>query len=435
MSRSSALQVAAPRVGGRRLGFALVMATAAAVLALMLWSWGTRSSSSTGPAGGATNPQTAASVPAQLPAPRQSGNGWSVAVGQGFNPAADIAMLAWDTNAPAIEFVNPQSGLVTARVSVAYNPRPVFRRSAGQLLVSDEILQPSPGSGGTEGAANAGTRLLIFDLRGGLTLQSEFPIPNRLRSNGYGQPLVLSRDESRLAYVEYRYVASGPGCPGQRDPAVCDYFRLVEVDLRAAPAILGAVDLPAGCYPGIAPAGDQGFAVLCRDNTVTVFGDDLTRRQQVSFAKLVGEGQAYNEPTTRPFKAGLAAGLVLTNGEVVGLTSDGFELRGEQRMRLLPANTWLTSLPISLGGDRYALPFNTERTAPGASGVAFVNLATARVERTVQFQTGAWPLPRPNGDLFLLRRGSLGLLPATATAATAEIRVGDVRDDAEVLIP
>lgn len=411
--------------GAKRFGFGLLVVATTIVLVLLL-SWRPWAPSGRH----ATVTATGSRPQISLPAPQQSGTQWSVAAAPAFNPATDIATLAWEASTPAVEFVSPSSGQVTARVNVGDSARALFRRSAGQLIVSDAI-QPTSDPGGPNGGLNVGTRLLIFDLNRGLQLVAELPIPNRLRSTAYGQPLVLARDESRLAYVEHRYVSSGPGCTQAGGPQ-CDRFRLVEVELQGTPAVLGAADLPAGSYPGITAAGDRGFAVTLHDSTVIVFGSDLRVQEQVSFAQSVAAGPDYHESAIPSFKAGLLSGVVTSNGEVIGISTDGFSLHGQQRSRLTPANTWLAGLPIPLGGDRYALAFKATRNLPEVDGVAIVDVATAAVVRTIRFATATAVLPRASGDVFLIRQGSLTHLPA---GRTAEMPVATVRPDAGVLIP
>lgn len=422
-----------PRRTGIERGSVNLLLGAGVVLLALLAVWRPWSDGEPERSLGATNSQAVAPAPASLPALQQAGD---VSVDPAFDPAADVAVLAWDSSTPAIEFVSPQSGRITARISVGDSARALFRRSAGQLIVSDAV-PPTPDPGGPNGGLNAGTRLRIFDLTDRLALQTELAIPNRLRSTVYGQPMELSRDESRLAYVEYQYDTATPGCsesPGVGRPQ-CDRFRIVEVGLDGQSAIIGAAELPAGSYPRIAAAGAQGFAVTLHDDSVILFGSGLRQQQQVSFAQSVTAGPDYREPAVPSFKAGLLTGLVLGNGQVVGLTTDGVALRGQQRTRLIPESTWLAGDPIALGGDRYALPFRAVRNIPGVEGLAIVDLAAAQVERTVRFPAATWAMPRAGGEILLLRQGSLSVLPAGATAATAERRVGAVPNDAEVIIP
>ena len=169
-----------------------------------------------------------------------SGRGWSLSVSDSYtyeNSTISVELL----NAPApsrsqVLIHDGPSGAIIARIEASLTPIVLSRRSAAELLVSDDPI-----------GGDLGARLLVFDLSSSPSLLRTIPLQDRYRYNlSPAGGFALSANARYLFYLAIAQRPDPPGCEGSGGQD-CAIFSLGIVDLAVASPTPTFVALPNKC--------------------------------------------------------------------------------------------------------------------------------------------------------------------------------------------
>ncbi len=417
MSRILSVPTSAPRRGLRLLAAALV---ASAILSLGVLVIRQSGSTSNAPA------QAAFPLHDGDLRPAGSGVDWALVADPAFDPSTSVALLNWDSNSPAIDWVAGGSGTIVARMTIAASAFAFNRRSANEFLVSDSLKRTPQ-----DAIPDEGTRLLVFDTRSAMTLKTVVNLPKRARYPVYGYPVVMSADENHLVYVRYDFQPGAPGC--DRDAARCDSFSLVPIDANHGFSLGAPVQLAPGCQPTVQPLGASGFVAVCKDDTATFFDGDLKTVSQVSLIKFARQ---HTDQWGNAFSTPLSLATLDPTGRTVGIFHDGLAVRidnGKAELgQALPASAWIAGRVRWLDGTRLAIPYKWTMTTGGVDGVAVFNIASFRVESQTAFPHATDALALNDKRALTLRGGTISSIDMPSAT---EVQIGAAPSTDEVLIP
>lgn len=174
-----------------------------------------------------------------------SGTGWDVRLRPGANFGDSLAFILPGSPDTELALVGRSTGTLSASIKLGYQPIVLWRRSAGELLVSDGLAEPD----GNEGMRLT-SRVLVFDLDG-LTLKRTILTPNRANFTippraALDLAVALSSDERYLFYLR-------EGNPGDQPCLAVSQFqwcgKVGIVDLADASPAPTFVELPLTCRP------------------------------------------------------------------------------------------------------------------------------------------------------------------------------------------
>jgi DNA-binding CsgD family transcriptional regulator len=182
-----------------------------------------------------------------------SGDQWDVRL----RPAArldGVAFVTWDFPTSELLLVGRTTGRLEASITLGWQPMPLWRLSAGELLVSDNMVVP----GANDGTAPV-SRLLVFDIRNELALKRAIPLPNRENFTGPGATAIyLSTDERYLFYLRQ---SGGQPCHDFSSFASCGSIGIL--DLNEPVPMPTFAEMPTGCNPRITVMDAARLSVIC----------------------------------------------------------------------------------------------------------------------------------------------------------------------------
>lgn len=267
---------------------------------------------------------------------------------------------------PPVVDVRDGTGRLLATIETGYSPEVVYRRASGELIVSS--LRDS--NGGAVATAE------FLDVRNGFRVSRTMTVPDRKGYHIYFPTLVLSGDESRLAFMT-RDLRDSPECrPGRPIKAeVCDAFAVTVVDL-ADLRLVGSATLSQGCgVPGLAPGPGASVTATCSSSAVLVEIDGGARIvRTVDLRGLVGNDE---DPVLSRNPVTAVAGFLDADGTVRMIFADGRMANSSTGSisRIVPSGKRVDNSGRSiqrLPSGSLLIPFKTAYYSGEADGYAVV---------------------------------------------------------------
>jgi hypothetical protein len=280
-------------------------------------------------------------------------------------------LLNSDTPHPEVLLVDSKDGALQASISLGYQPMPAWRRSADELLVSN-----NEDLGDAARGSMFSPRLLVFDLANGLRLKRTILLPNR---SNYTVPFValwLSLDERYAFYSTHEQQSS---CRSGGDSEICDKLSIGIIDLQGVTPRPSFIELPRGCRPAISSLGAVGLLVNCGHATYYIDPGKPGPRLAAESGTPPWEtdpGIARNRavPLVRLSGSSGPTGVLYSEGSYVDLPSG-------RSVAAVPAGK-LPKWAFAMEGQRIVGGYVSRYYDQQAEGLAVFDANTGRIERT-----------------------------------------------------
>jgi hypothetical protein len=303
--------------------------------------------------------------------------------------------------ASRIDLIDRATGERVGQITAGAYPFVDFDREAGRLIVSDRFFDPATGLGGP-----MSYRLLIFDVVGGLSLQSSTPLPDDRLFVPPQSPLLDEEGQLTLSvdgsYVYYLQAADDVG--------------IVETDQPGAPRI---VHLEDGCRDtSLSRIDASSVIVLChtrRSAVISVLGPDGALTDRVEAAPPPGSEGSPLGSVAAAFAVGDGIGVVFEDGSYAFASGGSLQPAGRALPEGRVAYVW--SGPLLRLDDRHVvLPYwddaVPEDPSQPADGFVLFNTESRSIEQDVRVENrGTYPLN--DHEIAIVNPGRVDILELT----------------------
>jgi hypothetical protein len=300
-----------------------------------------------------------------------------------------------------IDLIDRATGERVGQITAGAYPLVDFDREAGRPIVSDRFFDPATGTG-----SPASYRLLVFDVAGGLSLQSSTTLPDDRLFVPPQSPLLdeegqltLSADER---YVYYLQAADDVG--------------IVETDQPDMPKI---VHLEDGCRDtSLSRIDASSVIVLChtrRSAVISVLGRDGALTDRVEAAPPPGVEGSPLGSVAAAFTVGDGIGALFEDGSYAVAQSGTLQPAGRALPEGRVAYVW--SGPVLRLDDRHVVLPYWDETVPEdpsqpADGFVVFNTDSEEIEKDVRVENrGTYPLN--DHEIAIVNPGRVDILDLT----------------------
>lgn len=321
-----------------------------------------------------------------------------------------------EASPPALD-VRDGDGRLLATIQTGHSPDVLYRKSSGELLVSS-IRD-------VNGTAVASVEFL--DVANGFRVTRSIELADREGYHLYFPAIVLSGDESQLAYTT-RQLRASPECrPGRPINAeMCDVWAVVVVNI-ADGITATAATLMQGCgVPILAPASGPRVTATCsRAASLSVIDGQGAVVRSVDLSALAGNDP---DPLLLRNRVVTVAGFLGVDDAVIMVFADGRMANSATgtTSRIIPTGKRVAnrgSSVLRLPDETLIVPFKAAYHSPEADGYTLVAAdGTVQEVREVPGLRGVAPMGA-RGFTAAMADGRRLLADGTQTRGHADVEV------------